>query len=243
MTLFSLLDNGAKTKTVKTVTFEEPMETESTEEKQPIEMLPFMLPAMCHFSAHDESRKILVDNHTYHILAKYYSLLWKRCLDDSTTSVNSKTSLVTLLGVLLNFAVTEPTLAKEDRSFLEIQRHILVNLPKIVQSPESVVLVTHLIVLGLLLTRHQKASNDFSNPELKQFFESSVNFLKEANGSLHCDDAAASPLRIACQKDWESISDLWFLGVQVLKACAAEFQGVDVLVKENSWLEDVKLEV
>jgi hypothetical protein len=214
------------------------METNASPESQPIEMIRFMLPAMCHFSANDESRKILVDNHMQYSLVRFYSILWKRCLADSSRGTDSKTSLVTLLGVLLNFAVTEPKLAKEDPSFLELQANIMLNLPQMLQSSENVDIIAHLVVLGLMLTRHQKKARDCSNAEFLEFFKSAIHFLKEAN-MVSCSAETLSPLSTACQTDWTTISELWFLGVQVLTACVEQFHGLDELVKDSGWLDEI----
>lgn len=189
--------------------FLETQESELINKNGDVEMIRLMLPALCHLSSDEKSRKILIENSLQDILIKYYQVLWKRCQEDNTTTVDSKTPLVTLLGVFLNFAVTEEKLVTNDNSFKELLMHILANISTIANSRENIDLLAHLAVLGLMLFRYQKESI-VSHVSAVMFLKSVVLFMKEAD-KLRCsqDDQ--------CKSLWSSVCELWFLGGQVIQ--------------------------
>lgn len=182
-----------------------------------VEMIRLMLPALCHFSSDEKSRKILTENAFIDTLVKYYRVLWKRREKDGAT--DSKTALITLLGVFLNFAVTEENLAKTDNCFKELLGHLVANTSKIANSTENFVLLANMVVLGLMLIRYLKHNAELSTLNFVAFFTSIVVFLKEADKLCKAESEKQDSI-------WSSVSELWFLGVQVLTQELKEHNGL-----------------
>jgi len=177
-----------------------------------------MLPALCHLSSDEKSRQILIENSLQETLLKYYQMLWKRCeKDNSAVATDAETALITLLGVFLNFAVTEETLATNDPSFNELLQHILENISKITSNVENIEVLANLTVLGLMLLRYHKDSVKVDEDKCKLFFKSVLLFLKETEKLQKSQDDM-------CKSLWSSVSELWFLGCQVI---AQEFSDCD----------------
>lgn len=183
-----------------------------------VEMLRFMLPALCHLSSDEKSRQILIENSVQEILLKYYQVLWKRCEEDNTMATDSKTALITLLGVFLNFAVTEETLSTNDPSFKELLLHIIASTPKIVSSVENLEIVANLAVLGLMLLRYQKEAIKIDQDKVVSFFKSVLLFLKEVDSLRESEDEKHKSLL-------SSVNELWFLGCQVIAQEFSDYNG------------------
>ncbi|EDO40604.1 predicted protein, partial [Nematostella vectensis] len=215
-------------KSAKSVSFNLPEPLNQPARK--VEILRFLLPALCHLSAEDKSRHILIAHNITKLLCQFYAVLWHRfssCHNDA----ESVTSLTTLTGVLLNFAVTEPEMVKSDVQLRNLQSKITTHVPQLVSSTSHVLLTANLVVLGLMMNHQAHASFG----DQTEFYQAAVTFLKECSPILGA--GKAGKLHIACQKEWEDMAELWSLGTQVLTASIEQHSAIKDIVKASGWLQ------
>ncbi|XP_013414202.1 neurochondrin isoform X2 [Lingula anatina] len=204
-----------------------------------IDLLRFLLPCLCHLTAEDDPRKMIIDHDGHVLLAEYLNFQWTKFI--SGTDRDAEVALATLCGIFLNITVTEPILATEHSVFREISQFIVTNLPTLVSEHKKyVVLMANVDVLGLMLLKHQAKLTDQQESELKKFFTASLKLL----GSSHTHKGTKGGKYVMMlsqdfMKDWDQISELWFLGMQVLGACLSLYPWLPGVVVNSGWLQSV----
>lgn len=214
------------------------------------DIMRFMLPPLCHLSADDKMRKILVENNGLELLSKYFFHHWnswhgqtKGVTDDN----ESETCLITMLGILLNILVTEPELATEAEALKEIGKHALVSSSQLLFRDRNITILVNLVVLGLLFVKcHEDRGKtvSFDQLEVSVFLKNSIQILKEARYPTTSKTQGdpgdrKSELATQCRDFWDDISELWFLGVQVLLSLAGSMCVAKELLEECGWYEEV----
>ena len=205
----------------------------------------FVLPPLCHLSADDKTRKILIENGCLELLSKYFFQQWKiwnEKQDHDTKFHDSKTCLVTLLGIVLNFVVTEPKLVVSNHTLKELGQHAILSTP-LLSTEANVVILINQVVLGLLFIRNSVEHNDsFSCDGLWKFLQTSIQILKEAkplmqNSGGQFVEQKETQFAIRCKEAWSEISELWFLGLQVISVLVISLPVVKELLEESGWME------
>lgn len=51
--------------------------TDDDQDETPVEVLKFLLPSLCHLTAEENARQIILEQHTHELLAEYLSFLWQ----------------------------------------------------------------------------------------------------------------------------------------------------------------------
>ena len=211
------------------------------------DIMRFLLPPLCHLSADEKTRKILIQNKGLLLLSEYYFHQWKifhqhvkyeRDLDET------EMCLVTLLGIFLNIIVTEPELVTSDQTFKEIGQHSMTSASQLLSSEGNVIILMNLVVIGLMLIRNhtEYGSVAIDFVELPVFLKDSICVLKEAN-YLNCKDLSPNykktQLALRCKEVWADISELWLLGLQVFSVLASSLPLARELFKESGFTETI----
>ena len=95
-------------------------------------------------------------------------------------------------------------------------KFILDNLPEFKDTPENLVTLGHLSVLGLLLLKQQSKKikkNDFS---ICRYIQITIRFLWDAYTVDESNDPEALVVSITYKEFWNEIAELWFLGMQTM---------------------------
>ena len=209
-----------------------------------VDIMRFLLPPLCHLSADEKMRKILIDNQGLALLSKYFFQQWKVWNGSAKNDVElceSETCLVTLLGIFLNFVVTEDKLTVSSE-FREIGWHAVTSVPLLFSSKTNVVIQFNLVLLGLLFLRsHVKHNITFNTEELSKFLKTSICILKEAR-PVHedqCIEHSTTQMAARCKEVWTDIAELWFLGLQVVSVLSSSLPVMRELLKESGWIEGI----
>ena len=205
--------------------------------KKPGGMILYLLPPLCHLSADETFCSIIIEKNFHTTLAKYFEQLWQK---QSTDPQAYPSSLITLCNVFLNFAVLQVELVKTSVAFEGVLYTIMLSLPKIVHSC-SVVLSAHFTLLGLMLFRHRWQLTEQEDLTLTQtdFFCSVIDFLRQAQVVLN-GKTQQSEISVSFQEEWHQISELWFLSLQNLLACAKLMRPVKEVLDSSGWSEETK---
>lgn len=212
------------------------------------DIMRFLLPPLCHLSADEKTRKILIQNKGLLLLSEYFFHQWKIWRQHVTYDMDldeKEMCLVTLLGIFLNIIVTEPELVASDQTFKKIGRHAMTSASQLLSSGGNVVILMNLVVIGLMLIRnHTEYGNvalDFA--ELPVFLKDSIYVLKEAK-NLNCNEELSpnykkTQLALSCREAWADISELWLLGLQVFSVLVSSLPLARELFKESGFTETI----
>ena len=211
-----------------------------------VDIMRFLLPPLCHLSADEKMRKILIDNEGLVLLSKYFFQRWKvwnGSVENDVEQCESETCLITLLGIFLNFVVTEDKLAVSSQ-FQKIGQHAMTSVPLLLPSKANVVIQFNMVVLGLLFLRsHVKHNTTFNTEELSMFLEAAICILKEArpvhDGEDQYVEYSRTQLAARCKEVWTDIAELWFLGLQVVSVLSSSLPVMRELLKESRWIEAI----
>ena len=113
----------------------------------------------------------------------------------------------------------------------------MASLPKMIAN--CVVLKVHFILLGLLLFRHRCCLGQANwSAQETSFFNAAIDFLQQAQISI-CGGPQES--NVSLVKEWDNISELWFLSIQNLVACAKGILPVKKILLSSSWVKETKV--
>ena len=225
-------------------------EIPATSTASSIDIMRFLLPPLCHLSADDKTRKILIDNKGLELLSRYFFQQWKIWNKQGINDVDlheSETCLVTILGILLNLVVTEPKLAVNNQAFQEIGQHTIGSASLLLSSERNVAILVNLVVLGLLFTKSNMEHNlTFNCEELSKFLQASIYILKEAKPLIQKNrgqfpEHSKTQFADRCKEVWVDISELWFLGLQVVSVLINSLPVMRELIKESGWIEVISI--
>lgn len=210
-----------------------------------LDLMRFLLPPLCHLSADEKTRKILIENDGIILLSKYFFHqweLWGKDMDYNTDLDELENCLVTLLNIFLNIIVTEPKLVTSDQTFQEIGHHAITSTSLLLSAEKNVVILINLVVLGLMFIRNHAEidSAPFDTAELSVFLKDSVYVLKEAKDLTPCtkdlpSERKTTQLTAKCEETWTDISELWFLGLQVFSALTSTVALARDALKATGW--------
>ncbi|XP_078382343.1 neurochondrin-like [Oculina patagonica] len=216
-----------------------------------VDIMRFLLPPLCHLSADEKTRKILIENDGIILLSKYFFRQWKfwgENMEYSTDVDELETCLVTILNIFLNIIVTEPKLLTRDQALQEIGHHAVTSTSPLLSAEKNVVILMNLVVLGLMFIRNHAEVNSmpFDSAELSVFLKDSVHVLKEAK-DLHVtprtkdipSERKSTQLTAKCKEAWADISELWFLGLQVFSALTSTVALARDALKASGWTETI----
>lgn len=198
------------------------------------EPLRYLLPALCHLSAEEEPRKVLLTLDTPALLVAYLTQGWSTLKGKSVASSARDPSLETACSALLNFAVTEPERVRKDPCFKTLELLLSDALPVLLHKSHLIVLAANFCTLGLMIGRLKPALSGSVEASQRRFFSSALRFLRGAMVS----GSSPGPARVspAWEEWWEEAGELWRLGLQAMGGCVRAQPWIISLVREEGWL-------
>ncbi|XP_052389186.1 LOW QUALITY PROTEIN: neurochondrin-like [Carassius gibelio] len=199
--------------------------------------LRYLLPALCHLSAEDGPRRVLLSLDTPAMLVAFLSKGWASLRGQSGKTVTRDSSLETACSALLNFAITESERVRDDPCFIALETMLSEALPALLHKPRLLVLAANFCTLGLMIARLKSTSTDPVEVGQRRFFSSVLSFLLSAVQS----GQASKPARISAlwEEHWEEAGELWRLSLQALGGCVRAQPWITILIRDEGWLQDI----
>ncbi|XP_077096472.1 neurochondrin [Siphateles boraxobius] len=194
--------------------------------------LRYLLPALCHLTAEDGPRRVLLSLDTPALLVDFLRKGWGSLKGQSGKTVTRDPSLETACSALLNFAITEPERVRNDPCFVALENLLNEALPVLLHKPRLLVFAANCCTLGLMIGRLKSASSE-PEPEQRRFFSSVLCFLLSA---VQSGPARVSVLWEEC---WDETGELWRLSLQALAACVRLQSWLTRLIREDRWLQNL----
>ncbi|KAG7225402.1 hypothetical protein INR49_027391 [Caranx melampygus] len=199
------------------------------------EPLRYLLPALCHLSAEEGPRKVLLTLDTPALLVHFLSQSWTALKGKGGVVSSRDPSMETACSALLNFTVTEPERVRKDQCFRTLEALLSEALPVLVHKPRLLVLAANYCTLGLMIGRLRSAPSGSVDAGQRRFFSSALRFLRSAlDGS-----SSLGPVKVSVgwEESWDEAEELWRLGLQALGGCVRAQPWITTLVREEGWLK------
>ncbi|XP_042362321.1 neurochondrin [Plectropomus leopardus] len=199
------------------------------------EALRYLLPALCHLSAEEGPRKVLLTLDTPALLVDFLSQCWSSLKGKSGAVSARNPSMETACSALLNFTVTEPERVRKDPCFRTLEALLSAALPVLVHKPHLLVLAANYCTLGLMMGRLKSTPSDSVEASQRRFFSSALRFLRSALDS----GSSSGPVKVSLswEESWDDAAELWRLGLQALGGCVRAQPWITALVREEGWLK------
>ncbi|CAB1426030.1 unnamed protein product [Pleuronectes platessa] len=199
------------------------------------EPLRYLLPALCHLSAEEGPRKVLLTLDTPALLVDFLTHSWNSLKGKGGVASSRDPSMETACSALLNFTVTEPERVRKDACFRTLEALLSEALPVLVHKPRLLVLAANMCTLGLMIGRLRSAPTGSVEASQRRFFSSALRFLR---GAL--DTGSSTKLvqvSVSWEENWDEAAELWRLGLQALGGCVRAQPWITTLVREEGWLK------
>ncbi|CAJ1083169.1 neurochondrin [Xyrichtys novacula] len=198
------------------------------------EALRYLLPALCHLSAEEGPRKVLLTLDTPALLVDFLTQCWTSLKGKSGVVSTRDPSMETACSALLNFTVTEPERVRKDPCFRSLETLLGEALPVLVYKPRLLVLAANYCTLGLMIGRLKPASPGSAEACQRRFFSSALRFLRGALDS----SSSPGPVKVSqsWEESWDEVEELWRLSLQALGGCVRAQPWIAALVRQEGWL-------
>ncbi|XP_051246209.1 neurochondrin [Dicentrarchus labrax] len=199
------------------------------------EALRYLLPALCHLSAEEGPRKVLLTLDTPALLVDFLSQSWTPLKGKSGVASARDPSMETACSALLNFTVTEPERVRKDPCFKTLEALLSEALPVLVHKPHLLVLAANYCTLGLMIGRLKSAPSGSVEASQRRFFSTALRFLRSALDS----GSSPGPVKVSpsWEESWDDAAELWRLSLQALGGCVRAQPWISTLVREEGWLK------
>ncbi|KAM8977390.1 neurochondrin [Pelodytes ibericus] len=209
----------------------------------PGDPIRFLLPALCHLSAEDGPRRVLISERTPALLCDYYMQQWEVLSEEvepHEARSGAELSLQSCCGVFLNLVVTEPTLIGQESCFASLLTHLMKSLPGLLPKEGRLVLVANIATLGLMMSRLLAETPVMQENLSRDFFTAVIQFFGQSHVASSDQDSIKPCISLSDRyaDAWEEMSELWFLGVQAFSSCVPLLPWLSTLVLESGWLQD-----
>ncbi|XP_077362733.1 neurochondrin [Festucalex cinctus] len=200
------------------------------------EALRYLLPALCHLSAEEGPRKVLLTLDTPALLVYYLSHSFTSLKGKSGASSVRDPSMETACSALLNFSVTEPERVRKDQCFKTLEKHLSEALPVLVHKSSLLVLAANYCTLGLMIGRLKSVPTGSPEASQRRFFSTALRFLHSALDP----ELSPGPLKVSAgwEDSWDEVAELWRLALQALGGCFRSRCWLAALVREEGWLRN-----
>jgi len=229
----------------------------------PMDVLRVFLPALCHLVVEDEGRKIFMKAQHADVLYEFIVFHWSIAHykrppipraerlarmnepDPELSPVqlelmkDSRAAIVSACNILMNITVLEPKAVEESDTFNNLLKFIFNNLPEFKDTPENLVTLGHLSILGLLLLKQQSKKvkkNDFT---ICRYIQITIRFLWDAYTVDESNDPEALVVSMSYKEYWGEIAELWFLGMQTMSGILQQIPWISEFAIESGWAEGI----
>lgn len=211
------------------------------------DLLRLFLPALCHLTADDRARYVLLMMDGDQTLIQYFHHRWElaapllskpRPVDQRDEPVSEPVqAVITVCGCLMNIVVMETERVTDSGDFLSLQRFLVQQLAGVDAS--HLVLRSNLTVLGLLLLHRHVASARQQQTDLVRFAQAAVRFLWDAHNVEDSMNQQSVVVATRYRGVWDDLKELWFLGLQVLSQLASEVDWLVEFVLDSGWVTEI----
>ncbi|KAM6900038.1 neurochondrin [Xenentodon cancila] len=198
------------------------------------EALRYLLPALCHLSAEEGPRKVLLTLDAPALLVDFLSQSWTSLKGKSGALASRDPGMETACSTLLNFTVTEPERVRKDPCFRTLEAHLSDSLPVLVNKPRLQVLAAYYCTLGLMIGRLKSPPLGSMEAGQRRFFSVALRFLR---GALASGSPGPAQVSAEWETSWDEVAELWRLCIQALGGCVRAQPGIGGLVREDGWLK------
>lgn len=167
--------------------------------------LRYLLPSLCHLSAEDVPRRVLLSLDTPALLVDFLSKGWESLRGQSGKTVTRDPSLETACSALLNFAITEPErvrythrsslthnrsyfltmtwctaplrFLRNDSCFVALESMLSEALPVLLHKPRLLVFAANCCTLGLMIARLKSTSTGTTGLKLYELVRRIYHFI------------------------------------------------------------------
>ncbi|XP_072040851.1 neurochondrin-like [Amphiura filiformis] len=196
------------------------------------DLLRLMLPALCHLTADQEPRELLIMQGAMETCGKYFSYQWKQFEDKQGDQ--PEVALITLCNIFLNVSLQDTEAVKKAEVFTELYGLVANVLPKLGKQHENLVLSFNMAVLGLTLMKNLSNSASILDLSESKRFVGAV--LQMFGNSHQCGKSGQCEIAPTYQQHWEDITELWMLGMQLLSECVGVFPWFAGLFLQYDWM-------
>ncbi|XP_066285838.1 neurochondrin-like isoform X2 [Branchiostoma lanceolatum] len=210
------------------------MESEKEQYLPKSGVLSFLLPGLCHLTAEPRPRALLLQLQVHQVLARCLQLHLANFL--GTKDRQSEMALRTLCGIFLNLLVLSPQPLTSNPNMAALLNRIMGAVPQL-GCPEHTVLLANFVVMCLMQARGVKDLQETS--VTRQFFRTAVEFLGGAYHVTRGGEQKHLSVSPAYSQHWDSISELWFLGMQALVSCIPQLPWLPAIFLETGLLKNV----
>ncbi|XP_023213151.1 neurochondrin homolog [Centruroides sculpturatus] len=203
-----------------------------------VDMMRFILPVLCHLSADDNARKILLDEEIPITLLDYLQFQWNAM---STSSKAEEISIIlsTLCSILLNIVVFERKNITKNEIFFQLLKFLFSALSTLHSGSKFLQLKANFAVLGLMISGYYYNRIRLCETSFCKFLSASVKFLWDAHHIEDTSDSTSFVLDREYRKIWQDIMELWFLGMQALSNLLSCIPWISTFLLESGWPQHI----
>lgn len=214
----------------------------------------FLLPGLCHLTAEDKPRSLLLELELENLLFEYLHYHWNsiRCvfgpqskseeLEIPTDLVSSATeAMETICNIFMNIVVQEPEKVKIDPFYYSLLKFIFMKVPDIPAESPHLRLCGNFSILGLMILRHQHPNVKSTDFTIFRFVQTTVRFLWDAHNVEESHDYATLVVSSKYESHWGSLMDLWFLGMHTLSLLLPSIPWLCDFLIESEWPQTIIL--
>nr|XP_027220396.1 neurochondrin homolog [Penaeus vannamei]XP_027220397.1 neurochondrin homolog [Penaeus vannamei]XP_027220399.1 neurochondrin homolog [Penaeus vannamei] len=214
----------------------------------------FLLPGLCHLTAEDKPRSLLLELELENLLFEYLHYHWNsiRCifgpqsktdeLEMPAEIVNSATeAMETICNIFMNIVVQEPEKVKIDPFYYSLLKFIFMKVPDIPSESPHLRLCGNFSILGLMILRHQHPNVKSTDFTIFRFVQTTVRFLWDAHNVEESHDYATLVVSTKYESHWGSLMDLWFLGMHTLSLLLPSIPWLCDFLIESEWPQTIIL--
>lgn len=223
---------------------------EGNRERLP-DVLRFLLPGLCHLTAEDVPRRILIDLELENLLFEYLNFHWnsiknafgpqgKEEVDIPLEKiVSAGEAMGTISNIFMNIVVQEPERVQSDAFYYSLLKFVFCKLPEIPLEECHLKLSGNLCTLGLMILRHQHPNVKSTDFTIFRFVQSTVRFLWDAHNVEESRDYATLVVSSKYESHWGCLMDIWFLGMHTLSILLPIIPWLSDFLMESEWPQTI----
>ncbi|KAL7636625.1 UNVERIFIED_CONTAM: hypothetical protein RMT77_013402 [Armadillidium vulgare] len=217
-------------------------------EKLP-DLLRFLLPGLCHLTAEDTPRQILIDLDVEMLLFDYLVFQWicaVNYINEDTPgkldlSPNSDT-MITICNIFMNLVVQEAKRIKNSLLYYHLLKLIFSKVPEIPTENKHLQLIGSFCTLGLMIFRHQFSNvSNIQKMEISvyRFIQATVRFLWDGYNVEESNDYATLVVSSAYREHWNDLVEFWYLSMHTLTLLLPNVPWICNFLIDSEWPQTI----